>query len=564
MKNLYKNHAIYFLKNKILISIEIILCLCLFSIAPFFINQSLLYSYNWIIYFIIYSIVILSSFALCYFFFISSKRNQYDQILNSLYSNSRKIFISKYLFLITVFSLFSLLNAIINTLFMFIIFKNNLNNFLYFLAIFISNLIVFNAFFWVFSLFSTFSKKLIYKNIINVTLVVCSISLPILLKTFSNRERYNKTFSELSKIVEVSKDKPNQDYYVAKNSYENKINHYPYFDLVNTFYFTSIAAFKKSFLSNYDPTKVLNSKFSNYHIKSIVENKKWNNNNDYFIYDLYTKPIVSYKNNELLQLINNKIYANNFDFDTINNVRNIIEKLEWNKLMLSSKIIKSIEILSGKNDNDIQYLRRDWKYILKNNVQLQNLIIKKFGLDFWNLLNEFYHIHSFNAYLNIDIKNSNFYFEKNIIDNDEYDLDNKINDIDKLYLKKHFVNIIGDKVFFNNNKSTRFYVNLNDFQKVFDRVNNQNDWENFIEENASLLNKINNIINDVYSFSNQFNTIEKIKLMSNSSITKYYKDILLPILELDSSFNLIYTFLFILIIATMVPIITFKSIKGEI
>jgi len=108
-------------------------------------------------------------------------------------------------------------------------------------------------------------------------------------------------------------------------------------------------------------------------------------------------------------------------------------------------------------------------------VQLQNLIIKKFGLDFWNLLNEFYQIHSFNAYLNIDIKNANFYFEKNIIDNDEYDLDNKINDIDKLYLKKHFVNIIGDKVFFNNNKSTRFYVNLNDFQKVFDGINNQND-----------------------------------------------------------------------------------------
>ena len=564
MKNLYKNHAVYFLKNKILISIEIILCLSLFSIAPFFINQSLLYSYNWIIYFIIYSIVILSSFALWYFFFISSKRNQYDQMLNSLYSNSRKIFISKYLFLITVFSLFSLLNAIINTLFMFIIFKNNLNNFLYFLAIFISNLIVFNAFFWVFSLFSTFSKKLIYKNIINVTLVVCSISLPILLKTFSNRERYNKTFSELSKIVEVSKDKLNQDYYVAKNSYENKINHYPYFDLFNAFYIASIYSNNKRFLSNYDPTKVVNSKFSNYYIKSIVENKKWNNNNDYFIYDLYTKPIVSYKNNELLQLINNKIYANNFDSDTINNVRNAIEKLEWNKLMFSSKIIKSIEILLGKNDIDIQYLRRDWKYILKNNAQLQNLIIKKFGLDFWNLLNEFYDIHSFNAYLNIDVKNANFYFEKNIIDNDEYDLDNRINDIDKLYLKRHFVNIIGDKVFFNNNKSTRFYVNLIDFQKVFSQINNQSDWENFVEQNSVSLNKIINVIDDVYSFSNQFNTIEKIKLLSNSPITKYYKDILIPILMLDSSLNLIYTFLLLLIIIITIPITTFKSIKGEI
>ncbi|MDD7897778.1 hypothetical protein PUW95_03490, partial [Metamycoplasma hyosynoviae] len=280
--------------------------------------------------------------------------------------------------------------------------------------------------------------------------------------------------------------------------------------------------------------------------------------------DLETKPIVSYKNNELLELINNEIYVKNIDLDAINNIRNLINKLEWDKLVLSSKEIDLIEILSGKNNKIIQYLRRDWKYLLNNNVQLQNLIINKFGLEFWNLLNDFYDVYSFNAYLNIDIKNANFYFEKDVKTNDEYDFDNKINDIDKEYLKKHFANFINDKVFFNNNKSKRFSINLIDFQKVFKNINNQLDWENFIEENATSLNNINRILTDIYSFSNEFNTIEKIKLLSNSSITKYYKDILTPILELDPSLNLIYTFLLLLIISITIPLTIFRSIKGEI
>ena len=101
MKSLYKNHSVYFFKNKILMSLVTILFLSSFAVAPFFLNQSLLYNYNWLTYFIVYTIVILLSLTLCHFFLISSKKNQYDQILNSLYSNSRKIFISKYLFLLT-------------------------------------------------------------------------------------------------------------------------------------------------------------------------------------------------------------------------------------------------------------------------------------------------------------------------------------------------------------------------------------------------------------------------------------------------------------------------------
>ncbi|MDC8927060.1 hypothetical protein PR254_01165, partial [Metamycoplasma hyosynoviae] len=108
MKNLFKSHAVYFFKNKILISLVTILLLCSFSVAPFFLNNSLLYNYNWIIYFIIFSIVVLLSLVLCYFFLVSTRKNQYDQLLNSLYSNSRKIFISKYVYLVTIFAILSL------------------------------------------------------------------------------------------------------------------------------------------------------------------------------------------------------------------------------------------------------------------------------------------------------------------------------------------------------------------------------------------------------------------------------------------------------------------------
>ena len=564
MKSLYKNHSVYFFKNKILMSLVTILFLSSFAVAPFFLNQSLLYNYNWLTYFIVYTIVILLSLTLCHFFLISSKKNQYDQILNSLYSNSRKIFISKYLFLLTAFSLLSFLIAIVTTLFMFITFKNNPYNFLYFFAILLSSFIVFNAFFWIFSLFSSFSKNLIYKNIANVSLGILLVFPIVLVKSFLPKVNENKSFSQIMKITEISKNKINKDYYVAKN-YQDLNNSSNFnFDLINTFYFIPITLFNKIMAKNYDVSKFSNARFSTYFIDNVVKNKEWNNSSDYFIYDLNTKPLVSYNNNELLKLITKEIYKKVDSQEIIAKVRNIINKLEWKRASLLPEEINLIELLSGKNNKNIQYLRRDWKYFLANNNQLQNLIINNLNLDFWNLLNEFYNVYSFNAYLNIDIKGANFYFEKIITTNNEYDLKNKINGIDKEYLKNHFIYFSNNKVFFNNYKLSRFSISLDNFKKVFKSINNQDDWAKFIDENAFSLEKINNILESIYSFSNEFNNIEKIELLPNSSITKYYKDILIPTLMSDTSLNLVYTFLVLLIIMIAMPLTIFKAIKGEI
>lgn len=564
MKSLYKNHSVYFFKNKILMSLVTILFLSSFGVAPFFLNQSLLYNYNWLTYFIVYTIVILLSLTLCHFFLISSKKNQYDQILNSLYSNSRKIFISKYLFLLTAFSLLSFLIAIVTTLFMFITFKNNPYNFLYFFAILLSSFIVFNAFFWIFSLFSSFSKNLIYKNIANVSLGILLVFPIVLVKSFLPKVNENKSFSQIMKITEISKNKINKDYYVAKN-YQDLNNSSNFnFDLINTFYFIPITLFNKIMAKNYDVSKFSNARFSTYFIDNVVKNKEWNNSSDYFIYDLNTKPLVSYNNNELLKLITKEIYKKVDSQEIIAKVRNIINKLEWKRASLLPEEINLIELLSGKNNKNIQYLRRDWKYFLANNNQLQNLIINNLNLDFWNLLNEFYNVYSFNAYLNIDIKGANFYFEKIITTNNEYDLKNKINGINKEYLKNHFIYFSNNKVFFNNYKLSRFSISLDNFKKVFKSINNQDDWAKFIDENAFSLEKINNILESIYSFSNEFNNIEKIELLPNSSITKYYKDILIPTLMSDTSLNLVYTFLVLLMIMIAMPLTIFKAIKGEI
>ncbi|VEU78885.1 Uncharacterised protein [Metamycoplasma arthritidis] len=566
MKSLYKNHTVYFFKNKTLISLVAILFFSSFAASPFFFIQPLLYNFNWIAYFIVYAIVILLALILNHFFLISTKKNQYDQILNSLHSNSRKIFISKYLFLLSVFGVLSFLIAIILASFMFTVFTNNFYNLLYFLGIFISNFVVFNAFFWIFSLFSSFSKNLLYKNIVNVSLGILVTIPAILVRSLLAKDASDESLSQITKITEVSKENKINNYYVSKNAYESANDSSKLrFDLINTLYFAPIMIFNKILAKNYDVSKFDSDRFSTYSIKNVIEKKKWNATSQYFAYDLNTKPLVSYNNGELLALLKREIYdKSDITQELIEKVRNTINKLEWNKAVLPEQESNLIELLSGKNNIIIRYIKRDWKYILANNSQLQNLIINTFGLAFWNLLNDFYNVYSFNTYLNVDIKGANFYFEKIISTNSEYDLASKIDDIDKEYLKNHFVQFSGDKVFFNNYKSSRFSINLTDFQKVFKSISSQKEWANFIDENAFSLQKINDILDNIYSFNNELHNIEKIRLLSNSSITKYYKDVLIPTLISDSSLNFIYTFLVLLMITISIPFTTFKAIKGEI
>ncbi|MDD1373970.1 hypothetical protein PT309_03650, partial [Metamycoplasma hyosynoviae] len=68
------------------------------------------------------------------------------------------------------------------------------------------------------------------------------------------------------------------------------------------------------------------------------------------------------------------------------------------------------------------------------------------------------------------------------------------------------------------------------------------------------------------SFPLWWNVFEYVKNFSYFFNNKFFsnKDILTPILELDPNLNLIYTFLLLLIISITIPLIIFRSIKGEI
>ena len=567
MKFLFKNHSQYFIKNKILLSLIIILFLCTFIIVPFFYNLNLLHNYNWIVYFVIYSLTIIMSSILCHFFFISTKKNKYDQLLNSMYYNSRKIFVSKYLFLITIFGILSILMSMIVTICMFIAFKNSLYNFLYLIMLFFSNFIVFNAFFWIFSLISSFSKKHIYKNISNIMLGFTTIFPLILTKSFSNninKKFNNEIFTNLLKVVEFSKTSY-KTFYAIKNFYQDKVYNKAYFDLINSFYYFPITLFNKNLSHKYDILKLNDLKFSTYIIQENIEKPKWNDNNSYYIYDFNIKPTILLNNNELLHLIDSQIYKYISNKNIIHNLEEVINKLDWNKSLNSSEINNMIELLSGKDNINIQYLRRDWKNIFFNNAQLQTLLIKKFHISFWNLLNDFYSTYSFNSYLNIDNVNGDFYFDDNINTiNAEYNLNNKISEFDADYIKKYFIHFSDNEVYFNIDKSSKFKISLNKFNKVFENIKNQNDWCKLISENAYSMKNINEILNKLYSFNDEFNSINEIRLLPNCSIDNYYGNVLTFSLKSDGSLNLLYTFLLFIIVFITVPFVVFKANKGDI
>ncbi|GAA8716654.1 hypothetical protein oki361_23290 [Helicobacter pylori] len=78
------------------------------------------------------------------------------------------------------------------------------------------------------------------------------------------------------------------------------------------------------------------------------------------------------------------------------------------------------------------------------------------------------------------------------------------------------------------------------------------------------MKNINDILNKVYSFNNEFNLINEIILLPNSSITSYYKNILTYNLTSENDLNLLYTFLVFIMIVALAPFVTFRAIEGEI
>lgn len=78
------------------------------------------------------------------------------------------------------------------------------------------------------------------------------------------------------------------------------------------------------------------------------------------------------------------------------------------------------------------------------------------------------------------------------------------------------------------------------------------------------MKNINEILNKLYSFNDEFNSINEIRLLPNCSIDNYYGNVLTFSLKSDGSLNLLYTFLLFIIVFITVPFVVFKANKGDI
>ena len=128
----------------------------------------------------------------------------------------------------------------------------------------------------------------------------------------------------------------------------------------------------------------------------------------------------------------------------------------------------------GYKSKNVQYLRRDFASLIKNNLQLQKDIMDKFGLDFYNLLITLY---IDNAYTTSQIttrqsSNNPFYIENLIPENGYYNQDTKITDEDKNYLQNSLLSFSSANVILRNEKLETFSITLSKFQNVFEDINN--------------------------------------------------------------------------------------------
>jgi hypothetical membrane protein len=131
----------------------------------------------------------------------------------------------------------------------------------------------------------------------------------------------------------------------------------------------------------------------------------------------------------------------------------------------------------GYKNKNVQYLRRDFASLIKNNLQLQKDIMDKFGLDFYNLLITLY---IDNAYTTSQIttrqsSNNPFYIENLIPENGYYNQDTKITDEDKNYLQNSLLSFSSANVILRNEKLETFSITLSKFQNVFEDINNLDD-----------------------------------------------------------------------------------------
>lgn len=193
MSLLLKNHFRYLFKNKIALTFLSLSFLLIFGNLPFNLVNNLFFGYNWITFLICYVVIVIQSLMFFQIIFNNSKINQYDQILNSTFSNKRKIFGSKLIFGIIFFIFSSLIIASLNAIFLASKVKTNSRIFLYFISLFFFNLLAFIFSFSIIAFFTTLSKNNTFRNSLNLVVATISIVTPIISRTliYKSPEKVN-------------------------------------------------------------------------------------------------------------------------------------------------------------------------------------------------------------------------------------------------------------------------------------------------------------------------------------------------------------------------------------
>lgn len=319
----------------------------------------------------------------------------------------------------------------------------------------------------------------------------------------------------------------------------------------------------KSIINDYDvkPCEITNSKYNNYVFDQKLKINNWNLASNYYVYNVNDIDLAKYDNSKLINLIQKEIFENLASKDFLE-IKNLVKSPIWNADLFSNEQLSSLKTILGYKSKNVQYLRRDFASLIKNNLQLQKDIMDKFGLDFYNLLITLY---IDNAYTTSQIatrqSSSNpFYIENLIPENGYYNQDTKITDEDKNYLQNSLLSFSSANVILRNEKLETFSITLSKFQNVFEDINNLDDWKTLIEEKSNKLKDINEILENLYTLSDPNNEILKFKLQPNSSFVNQYKYVTEFKTKLVSTNDVV---LFILLFDITLALLTYMILKSR-
>lgn len=566
MSLLLKNHFRYLFKNKIALTFLSLSFLLIFGNLPFNLVNNLFFGYNWITFLICYVVIVIQSLMFFQIIFNNSKINQYDQILNSTFSNKRKIFGSKLIFGIIFFIFSSLIIASLNAIFLASKVKTNSRIFLYFISLFFFNLLAFIFSFNIIIFFATLIKNNAFRNSLNLVVAGILIATPIISRTLIYESPEKINWNNYKKVIEITKDNKEITHYVFENIDElnNQSNSHSkyYFDVINAFYLAP-STIMKSIINDCDvkPYEITNSKYNNYVFDQKLKIKNWELASNYYVYNVNDIDLAKYDNSKLINLIQKEIFANLVSKDFLE-IKNLVKSPIWNADLFSNEQLLSLKTILGYKSKNVQYLRRDFASLIKNNLQLQKDIMDKFGLDFYNLLITLY---IDNAYTTSQIttrqsSNNPFYIKNLIPENGYYNQDTKITDEDKNYLQNSLLSFSSANVILRNEKLETFSITLSKFQNVFEDINNLDDWKTLIEEKSNKLKDINEILESLYTLSDPNNEILKFKLQPNSSFVNQYKYVTEFKTKLVSTNDVV---LFILLFDITLALLTYMILKSR-